>query len=360
MVAACKRDGSVFVIAEAGVNHNGDLGRALALVDAAAEAGAQAVKFQTFRAADLVTADAPRAAYQSRNIGGEESQLAMLERLELGRDAHFRLRERCRQRGIAFLSTPFDPGSLAFLTETMGCPAVKFSSGDLTNGPLLYQAASRGVQVILSTGMATLADVAEALGVLACGYLGRSPRRPELGRALDEGHAALADKVCLLHCTTEYPAPLAEVNLHAMGTLRQTFALPVGYSDHTEGIAVTLAAVALGAAVIEKHITLDRTLPGPDHRASLEPAELAALVRGVAEVAQALGTAEKAPTASERGNMAVARKSLVVLAPIQTGEMFTTANLGVKRPGTGRSPMEWWDVLGQAATRDYAAGDLIA
>lgn len=351
---------SPLVIAEAGVNHNGELDRALALVDAGAQAGAQVVKFQTFCAAALVTADAPKADYQKQTTGAGESQFAMLERLELDEHAHRALMTRCDERGIRFLSTPFDSDSLDFLVRGLGLDTLKFSSGDLTNGPLLHQAARAGAKVILSTGMATLDEVAEALGVLACGYLGRRPSRAGLRAALAEGSEALAGKVTLLHCTTEYPAPFGEVNLRAMATLRDAFSLPVGFSDHTQGIAAALGAVALGATVIEKHFTLDRNLPGPDHRASLEPGELAALVAGCAEVALSLGSAAKGPTASEAGNMKVARKSLVALAPIKAGEAFTEANLGAKRPGTGASPMEWWDRLGQSAPRDFAPGEVIA
>jgi N-acetylneuraminate synthase len=355
---------SVTIIAEAGVNHDGDLDRALALVDAAAASGADVVKFQTFRAAALVTGGAPKADYQKRTTDGAESQLAMLQRLELGRDAHLRLLDRCRQRNIAFLSTPFDRESLVFLTDELGCRTLKFSSGDLTNGPLLHLAASRGAAVILSTGMATLDEVADALGVLALGYLGRSPAGTDLARAdlagaRAEGAAQLAERVTLMHCTTEYPAPVAEVNLRAMQTLRDAFGLPVGYSDHTEGIAVSLAAAALGAVTIEKHFTLDRTLPGPDHKASIEPDQLAALVRGVTDVALALGSPIKGPTPSERANMAVARKSLVALRPIAAGQPFDEANLGIMRPGTGASPMQWWGRLGQPAGRTYAAGEVI-
>lgn len=347
------------VIAEAGVNHNGDLNRALALVDAAAAAGAQVVKFQTFRAAALVTVDAPKADYQRQTTGSDESQFAMLKRLELDEHAHRALMARCDEHGIRFLSTPFDADSLDFLVHGLGLDTLKFSSGDLTNGPLLHRAAQTGVKVILSTGMATLDEVAEALGVLACGILGRTPSRAGLKAALTEGQAALAGKVTLLHCTTEYPAPVTQVNLRAMATLREAFRLPVGFSDHTNGIAVALAATALGATVIEKHFTLDRTLPGPDHRASLEPDELAALVAGVTEVAASLGTPEKGPTKSERSNMKVARKSLVALVPIAEGEVFTEANLGVKRPGTGASPMEWWDRLGQKAKHQMIPGEMI-
>ncbi|MBI2236400.1 MAG: N-acetylneuraminate synthase [Magnetospirillum sp.] len=352
----------VTVIAEAGVNHNGDIGRALAMVDAAAAANADVVKFQTFRAAELVTATAPKAEYQKAN-DGDGGQLGMLERLELSEEAHRRLMQRCDERGIEFLSTPFDLPSLAFLTDGLGLATLKLPSGEITNGPLLLAAARTGRRIILSTGMSTLDEVRDALGALAFGYTqgDAAPSRRAFALAMDsgDGRRALTDKVVLLHCTTEYPAPVGEANLRAMATLTQAFGLPVGFSDHTPGIAASIAAAALGAGVIEKHFTLDRGLPGPDHRASLEPAELAALVEGVHQAAAALGTGVKRPAPSEVKNMAVARKSLVALCVIRAGEPLTEANMGVKRPGTGLSPMDYWTRLGQAASRDYAPGEAI-
>lgn len=352
----------VTVIAEAGVNHNGDLDRALAMVDAAAAAGADVVKFQTFRATEVATRFAPKAEYQVANDGAADSQLEMLKRLELAPDHHFRLRDRCRQRGIAFLSTPFDLPSLAFLADAMKIDTLKIPSGEITNAPLLLAAARSGLPIILSTGMSTLAEVADALGVLAFGALGGGAPSPEaFAAAWDSaaGKRALAGRVTLLHCTTEYPAPIAETNLRAMETMRREFGLDIGFSDHTPGLAAATAAVALGARVIEKHFTLDRTLPGPDHQASLEPDELAALVAAVRAVEHALGDGIKVPAPSERKNMAVARKFVVAACPIRAGEPLTAANLGVKRAGAGLSPMRYWSMLGTVARRDYAAGEAI-
>ena len=351
------------VIAEAGVNHNGSLERALEMVGVAARAGADYVKFQSFRSEDLVTRDAPKAAYQARETGKTGGQFEMLKRLELDDRQHRALLAACAEQGIGFLSTPFDPESLRYLAGELGLDTIKISSGDLTNPLILLEAGRSGRRVILSTGMATLAEVEEALGVLAFGLLDgeAAPSRAAFRNAwcAPEGRAALAGKAVLLHCTTEYPAPFVEVNLAAMGTLAQAFGLPTGYSDHTTGIAVPVAAAALGAEVIEKHFTLDRALPGPDHKASLEPDELAEMIRAVRAVEAALGSAVKAPTKSEAGNMAIARKSLTAAAAIDPGEPFTADNLAVKRPGDGRSPMDYWALLGRTATRRYEADETI-
>jgi len=353
----------VYIIAEAGVNHNGDIERALALVDAAAAAGADAVKFQTFNPAALVTGSARQADYQIRNEGDSGSQLAMLQRLVLKPGDHRVLMDRCAARGIDFLSSPFDPASADFLIHELRLPCIKLGSGELTNGPLLLQVARSGRELILSTGMATLDEIREALGVVAFGYLqqGEPPGRTALLAALahPEAPELLQRRVTLLHCTTEYPCPLDQVNLRAMDTLAETFGLPVGYSDHTLGIQVSVAAAARGATILEKHFTLDRSLPGPDHVASLKPDELAALVTAVREVSQALGSPEKIPAAVELKNAQVARKSLVAARDIAAGEPFSAANLTVKRPGHGRSPLDYWDLLGQPATRAYAADEVI-
>ncbi len=355
--------GRAWLIAEAGVNHNGDPQRALAMIDAAAEAGADAVKFQTFDPAALVTADAPQAEYQRRNTGGHGGQRALLERLTLSRETHWRLREHCERRGIAFLSSPFDPASARFLIEDMQLPRLKLGSGELTNAPLLWQIARAGRALILSTGMADLDEVRDALAVLAHGYLRREPPRDlgECRRLLDEAPAwdALRQRVTLLHCTTEYPCPPEAVNLRALDRLREAFALPVGYSDHTEGIDIALWAAARGATVIEKHFTLDRALPGPDHAASLEPDELGALAAGLRRVECVLGDGEKRPQPAEAGNRRIARKSLVALRPIAAGEPFTAENLGTKRPAGGRSPFDYWTLLGTPADRTYAADEVI-
>ncbi len=348
---------SVYIIAEAGVNHNGSPDMALRLVDAAAEAGADAVKFQTFKADSLVSKSAPKASYQKETTKSDESQHEMLRRLELNPSTHETLLERCRERGIDFLSTPFDQASLDFLVCDLRLKIIKLGSGEVTNGPLLFQAARHSVDIILSTGMSTLGEVEMALACLAFGYIGNDePPSPEAflaAFASPEGQDALRRKVTLLHCTTEYPAPFVDVNLRSMLTMRDAFGLRAGYSDHTEGIAVSVAAVALGASVIEKHFTLDRTLPGPDHRASLEPDELSELVHSVRQVEVALGKNVKAPSPSEWENRLIVRKSLVAARPIQKGESFTEANVTCKRPGTGVSPLDYWDVMGKTSLQGF-------
>jgi N-acetylneuraminate synthase len=356
-------DWRVLIIAEAGVNHNGSLELAKQLVDVAADAGADAVKFQTFRAAALVTGTAEKAAYQKATSDGGESQYEMLKRLELDENAHHLLIAHCREKGVQFLSTPFDLESVDLLAVTLDLPLLKLPSGEITNAPLLYKVACSGKPVILSTGMATLGDVEAALGVLAYGY-GTSDLKPgaEAFRAAfasNEGQQALRNRVTLLHCTTEYPTPFAAVNLRAMETLSVAFGLRVGFSDHTEGIAIPVAAVAQGATVIEKHFTLDRNLPGPDHKASLEPAELKAMVTAIRQVEQAIGSGRKYPAACELGNMTVARKSLVAACAIKAGELFTEDNLTVKRPGSGMSPLRYWNMLGTTAKRDFAPDGVI-
>lgn len=352
-----------YVIAEAGVNHNGSPERAVQMVDAAAQAGADAVKFQTFKAEHGVSRYAVKAAYQVRTTGEEESQLEMVRKLELDVRAHYRIAAHCRERGIEFLSTPFDWGSVDLLVHEMKLPRVKIGSGEVTNAPLLLRLARTGTPLILSTGMSLLGDVETALGVLAFGFTGgaEKPSVHSFARAYlsQEGQEALRQKVVLMHCTTEYPTPSSEVNLRAMQTLGQAFGLPVGLSDHTVGYAVAIAGVALGACVIEKHFTLDRNLPGPDHQSSLEPAELKAMVTAIREVETALGSAQKLITSSERGNIQVARKSLIALTAIAQGDVFKGENLGVKRPGTGISPLLYWDFLGRKAERDYRADELI-
>lgn len=352
----------IFIIAEAGVNHNGSLEMALELVEVAARAGVDAVKFQTFRAASLVGANAPKADYQKRTTGEAESQLEMIRQLELSEAAHQVLWGRCRELSLEFISTPFDSESLALLVR-LGVSRLKIPSGEITSGPLLWEAARTGLPIILSTGMSGLGEIEEALGVLAFGYLAppEPPSRAAFARTYRsvEGRRALQENVTLLHCTTEYPAPFTELNLRAMCTLAQAFGLPAGYSDHSEGLAASMAAAALGASVIEKHFTLNRDLPGPDHRASLEPDELKALVRAVRQTEKALGSPLKVPTASEEKNIPVARKSLVAARDIRAGELFTEENLTCKRPGSGISPMRYWEYLGTPAARDYVRGNLI-
>lgn len=347
---------SVVVIAEAGVNHNGRLDLALDLVDAAADAGADMVKFQTFRADQLVTAEAAKADYQLRNAGGSNSQLDMLKALELDDEAHRRILARCQARNITFLSTPFDMGSVGLLVEGLGLNLLKIGSGDLTNAPILLDIARRGCQLILSTGMATIDEVEEALGVLAFGYCGHlEPSRSAFRKAFAsvEGRKALSQNVTLLHCTSDYPANPDEINLRAMDALSEAFGLPVGFSDHSDGIAIAIAATARGAVMIEKHMTLDRSLPGPDHLASIEPKEFAEMVSGIRLVETALGDGVKRPMPSEMKTIEVARKSLVARQRIRAGETFSATNLGVKRPGLGLEPILYWDFIDKIATRDY-------
>lgn len=354
---------STFVIAEAGVNHNGSIDNALRLIDVAADAGADAVKFQTFRADQLATSSAGKAAYQVENMKEAGNQLDMLRQLELSLDHHHALLERCRERGIRFMSTGFDAEALAFLA-TLDMPALKVPSGDITCGPLLLQAARFRMPLIVSTGMSTLADIEDALGVIAFGLLnnqtpaGRTDFTDAFCSA--EGRAALRRHVTLLHCVTQYPATPAAVNLRAMDTMAAAFGLPVGYSDHTLGIEVSLAAVARGATIIEKHFTLDRNMAGPDHAASLEPHELAQMVRGIRTIELALGSAVKGPAVEEMPNRPVARRSLVAARSIRQGEVFTEEMLAWKRPGSGLSPIWLWDLVGRKATRDFEPDDLIA
>ena len=326
-----------FIIAEAGVNHNGSREIAMKMVDAAKAAGADAVKFQTFDAERTVTPDAPLAAYQRQAVDSDESQFQMLKRLELSPETHRELQAYCRERDLLFLSTPFDEESADFL-EVLGIPAFKIPSGEITNLPFLEHVACKGRPMIVSTGMSSLEDVVTAV------------------RTVEE---ADNDKLILLHCVSNYPADPSETNLRAMQTLREAFNVPVGYSDHTMGITVALAAVALGACVIEKHFTLDRNLPGPDHRASLQPDELTDLVRGIRMVEASLGHGRKEPTASEAGTAAVARKSLVAARDIAAGSRLTEQDITVKRPGTGLPPSMLNHLVGRLAVKDIRADTLL-
>ncbi|MBU0587275.1 MAG: N-acetylneuraminate synthase [Gammaproteobacteria bacterium] len=327
------------VIAEAGVNHNGDMDLAFRLVDVAAEAGADYVKFQTFSADRLVTRTAPKADYQARTTSGEETQHTMLRRLELTAEMHRALMTRCAESGIGFLSTGFDTESVDFL-HGLGQRVYKIPSGEITNLLYLRHIGRLGGEVILSTGMANLGEVEAALETIESVGMSRS-------------------QITVLHCTTEYPTPVSEVNLRAMVSMQSAFGVRVGYSDHTQGIEVPIAAVALGACVIEKHFTLDRNLPGPDHMASLEPQELKAMIGAIRHVEKALGDGIKRPTLSEGRNRLVVRKSIVAARGIRQGEFFSVENLAIKRPGGGLSPMLFDDVVGRSAQRDFAADDLI-
>lgn len=352
------------IIAEAGVNHNGDENLAFKLVDAAFEAGADIVKFQTFKASRLVTAGAEQADYQVANTNKKESQLAMLSCLELSFEFHLELVEYCNKVGIEFLSTAFDSESLNFLVNDLKLNKLKIPSGDLTNAPLVLEHAQTGCDLIVSTGMASLAEIEMALGVITFGYLAKKTEKPsaqafEKAYYSEFGQKILRDKVTLLHCTTEYPAPLHDINLTAMDTMSNAFKLPVGYSDHSAGIHVSIAAAALGAQIIEKHFTLDQNMQGPDHKASLEPKQLAEMIKGIRDIELALGDGLKGPRPSEIKNKSVARKSLVAEQVISKGDVFSESNLAIKRPGLGRSPIDYWDLLGDEAKQDYQIGDLI-
>lgn len=351
---------SVLIIAEAGVNHNGERDKAFALVDAAARAGADAVKFQTFNAERLAAMNAPKAAYQNRTTDAAESQLDMLKKLELPVDWHEDLQQHAKKAGIEFISTAFDLGSLAFL-ETLNLPFYKIPSGEITNGPLLMAFARTGKKVILSTGMATLGEVEQALAILAWAYLneGAPESLAEIWQHWSSPQAAdvVAENVSLLHCTSQYPTPMDEVNLRAMDTLGSSFGLPVGYSDHTEGVLIPVAAVARGAQIIEKHFTIDRNLPGPDHKASLEPDELIQMVCEIRTIERALGDVRKRPQPSEWDTRVAARQQIIAVSSIRIGENFTMDNLGTARAGIGESPVNIWDLVGTRATRAYSIGD---
>ncbi|UED75575.1 N-acetylneuraminate synthase [Brevibacillus sp. DP1.3A] len=354
---------NAYIIAEAGVNHNGSLELAVELVNVASAAGADAVKFQTFRAENLVSKSARKADYQRINTGNSESQFEMLKKLELSHQEHQVLVQHCLAKKIQFLSTPFDHVSSEFLIKELDVPVIKISSGDLTNAPLLLHVAQSGKPIILSTGMSTLGEIESALSVLAYGYTSSvapgSISEFDLAYFTEQGQQMLQKNVTLLHCTTEYPTPFCDVNLKAMDTLKNAFHLRVGLSDHTNGISVAIAAAARGASVIEKHFTLDKEFPGPDHKASLNPTELCALVKSIREVEDALGSVTKIPTSSERKNKEVAQKSLVAARNITAGEIFTVENLTVKRPAGGISPMQYWSWLGKKAVRSYQEDEMI-
>jgi len=331
---------STLIIAEAGVNHNGSQKLARELIQVAAEAGADLIKFQTFAADRLVTGSAKKADYQLVTTEAQESQHEMIRKLELSREVHEELIEYCQQCGIGFFSTGFDIQSVSLLAE-LGLDRFKIPSGEITNLPYLQHLGSYGKPIILSTGMAKLGEIEAALEVL-------------------EASGTAREKVTVLHCNTEYPTPMEDVNLRAMSAIRDALGVEVGYSDHTLGIEVPVAAVALGATVIEKHFTLDRSLPGPDHRASLEPAELKAMVQAIRNIELALsGDGLKRPSPSEKNNIPIIRKSLVANCVIRAGEIFTTQNLTTKRPGSGISPMRWDEFIGRIATRDYQEDELI-
>jgi N-acetylneuraminate synthase len=351
-----------FIIAEAGVNHNGSLDLAFQLVDEAVKADADAIKFQTFKTENLVTKTAKQAEYQEKNIGESTSQYDMLKRLELSYDDFKQLKQYCDEKNILFLSTPFDLESVDFLIQEIGMELVKIPSGEITNAPYLYRIASQGVKVIVSTGMATMQEIHNTLAFLAYGFAAKTNVSFEKVKEYyqtSEAKKLLEEKVSILHCTTEYPTPFEDINLNAMDSIREEFQLDVGLSDHSEGILVPTAAVARGATIIEKHFTLDKTLPGPDHKASLEPKELSEMIQSIRLIEKALGESQKQPTQVELKNKDAARKSLVAAKSIKKGESFTLESLVVKRPGTGISPYYYWDYLGQAAKEDYEEDEVI-
>lgn len=328
------------IIAEAGVNHNGDIGLAKKLIDAAVAAEVDYVKFQTFKAINLASKNAEKAVYQKENTkNASESQLSMLQKLELTKEMHLELIDYCKTKGIKFLSTGFDLDSISFLND-LGIDFFKIPSGEITNLPYLRKVGSLGKPIVISTGMADMNEIGEALKVLT-------------------NSGAELSNITILHCNTEYPTPMKDVNLKAMNTIGEKFKVPIGYSDHTLGIEIPVAAVAMGATVIEKHFTLDKTMEGPDHKASLEPDELIEMVRAIRNIENALGHGRKEPSDSEKKNKIIARKSIVALKDIRKGEIFSEKNLTVKRPGNGVSPMLWNQVMGTMASKNYTEDDLI-
>ena len=329
----------VFIIAEAGVNHNGSIVLAKKLIDVATEAGADAVKFQTFKAKNLVSKNAQKAQYQKKTTDANESQYEMIKKLELDIETHKKLMAYCKQKGIMFLSTPFDHDSIKLL-DNLGLEIFKIPSGEITNLPYLRHIGSLKKRIILSTGMADIGEIEDAIDVLT-------------------SVGTLKEDIIILHANTMYPTPMGDVNLKAMQTIACTFGCDVGYSDHTLGIEVSIAAVAMGAKVIEKHFTLDKMMEGPDHKASLEPDELKAMVQAIRNIEKALGSSIKKPTSSEYPNIEVARKSIVASRSIKKGEQLSEKNLTVKRPGNGTSPMRWDEIIGKVAQKDYETDDLI-
>jgi N,N'-diacetyllegionaminate synthase len=344
VIQKIKSGGSILlktlIIAEAGVNHNGSLEMAFELIDAASDAGADVVKFQTFKAENLVTQSAAKADYQLGTTDVQETQFEMIKKLELSYDMHLKLISRCKEKGIRFSSTGFDTSSLDVLIE-LGVDFLKVPSGEITNLPYLRHVGTKGLPIILSTGMSTMQEVKDAV------------------RILEQAGSKKSD-ITVLHCNTEYPTPMEDVNLRAILSMENELGVKVGYSDHTLGIEVPIAAVALGATVIEKHFTLNRTMEGPDHAASLEPDELKQMVYSIRNIEKAMGNGHKLPSNSEQKNISVARKSIVASRNILAGEKFTEENIAVKRPGTGLCPMRWDELLGLEANKDFQADDLIS
>lgn len=354
---------STYIIAEAGVNHNGSFEMAKKLVDVAKEAGADAVKFQTFRAENLVTKEAQQANYQVENLGEATSQYEMLKKLELSFEQFKSLKYYCDEIGIEFLSTPFDYDSVDFLVDELQMQTVKIPSGELTNSPFIHYIATKQKKMIISTGMATIDEIHEALSFVAYGLA-----RPNVDVSINsvssfyqtnEAKEVLQKYVTVLHCTTEYPAPFETINLKAMNQLEKELKLFIGFSDHSQGIAVPIAATAMGATVIEKHFTLDKGLPGPDHVASLEPSELVSMIEGIRQIERAQGTGIKEPTAMEMKNRIAARKSIVASGDIKQGETLRASNMSIKRPGNGIPPSKYWSLISKKATKFYLEDEQI-
>lgn len=352
------------VIAEAGVNHNGCKDTAFKLIDAAHEAGADIVKFQTFKAQNLVTNDAKLANYQISNINERKSQFEMLRKLELSYEDYLELYKYSNELGIEFLSTAFDSESLKFLVEELCLQRLKIPSGEVTNAPLVLEHARTNCDLIVSSGLTNLSELESVLGVIAFGLTAPKNCFPSESLfaeayASEEGQAALRKKVTLLHCTTEYPAPFKDINLSAIETLSKTFKLPVGFSDHSAGISIPLASIPYGVCIIEKHFTLDKNMKGPDHKASIDPIELKIMIDGIRNIEDAIGDGIKRPTMSELKNKDIVRKSLVAEDEIKSGDIFTNKNIAIKRPGLGTSPYKYWEILGKESNKNYSPGDLI-
>ena len=330
---------NTFIIAEAGVNHNGSIEIAKRMIDEAVKFGADAVKFQTFKSEKVVSKFAPKAGYQKQTTDSKESQYEMIKKLELDVEAHKELMDYASNKGIMFFSSPFDLESVDLLVE-LGLDIIKIPSGEIINLPYLEKIGRLNKKIILSTGMSDLGEIEDALDVLI-------------------GNGTRKDNITVLQCNTEYPTPFEDVNLRAMITIKKAFDVKIGFSDHTPGIEIPIAAVALGAEIIEKHFTLDRNMKGPDHKASLEPNEFAAMVKAIRNVEKSLGTGIKKPSPSESKNIPIARKSIIAIKPIKKGERFTEDNIGIKRPGNGISPMRWYEIIGTAAQKDFVEDELI-
>ena len=347
----------IYIIAEAGVNHNGDKKTAFKLIDQGIAAGANAVKFQIFKAENLVTKSALKAKYQIKKTKLKETQFEMLKSLELPRNVYFELKDHCEKQNVDFLITAFDVESLDFIINKLKVKKLKIPSGEITNGPFILQHALSGLDIILSTGMANLNEIKKALSIIAYGYLNKRKKNKinlkDITKSYEstEGKKILKDKVTLLHCTTEYPAPIDELNLSAIKTLRSRFKIPIGYSDHSNGIIASIIASTLNTNIIEKHFTLNKNMKGPDHAASLEPNELKQMIDYIREVENIMGNGIKEMSKSEKKNLQIARKSIIAAKKIKKGEVFSDDNIVIKRPGTGLSPMNYWKLIGKKVTK---------